>query len=674
MNSKQQNHTMNKAFRIFLAAALLVAALGIAPVPVAHAATRTVCSSGCDHTTIAAAITAASDDDIINVTDATHTEAGITVNKNLTIQGQGASSTTVQADATEGSATDRVFTISSGKTVTIKDMTIQHGKVTGSPAQGGGIKNDGTLTLQRVTVTANRAQSDDGEYEGENAQGGGIYNNGTLTVEDSTISSNTAQGGNATGDYGMGGAAYGGGIANELHKTLTATDSTISSNTARGGNATEEGGIAYGGGFTTPNVGGDTGTVTFTNCTISGNSAIGGTGSFGNGYGRGGGLAGPPENGFLKISFCTIAGGNSASEGGGLYSTTSVDNTGPIIKNTIIGDNTATSSGPDICYRVQSRGYNLVENTNGGTLDTSGGGNTGTGNITGQDPALDTLRDNGSPQTHALLPGSPAIDAGSSTDIDGNTVTADQRGEGRSVDYDRNSTATCDIGSFELQSDENDSSSTFPNTFGATLVQITVNSGDPGTVTVTKNNQPAGGGDPDENEMPIYWNITASGSSYNLDLKLCYTDWEVGQGNNVTEADLKIYRWSGSTWVDMSGTVDVDRNYVIKSGVTQLSDWTLGDGPPNGGPTAVTLARFTARPGVETWFPGETGVLAALALVALGAVGASLPFVSLGPLRHAPGCVPCNPRLQPTPEFLDSHSLYPGTDAEAFPQSAWAIR
>jgi hypothetical protein len=605
--------------RVLLALLLALAAVHLRPPPVAHAATITVCASGCDYTTIAAAIASANDSDTIDVQDATHTEAGITVNENVIIRGQGESSTTVQAHATEGSATDRVFTISSGNTVTIQDMTIRHGKITGNPAEGGGIKNDGTLTLQRVTVTANRAVGDS-STDGRYAYGGGIYNNGTLTVEDSTISNNTAQGGNATGDYGMGGAAYGGGIANELDKTLTAIDSTISSNTAQGGNATGDygmGGAAYGGGFATPNVGGDTGTVTFTNCTISGNSAIGGTGSFGDGYGRGGGLAGSPENGSLKISFCTIAGGNSASEGGGLYSPTSVDNTGPIIKNTIIGDNTATNSGPDICYCVQSRGYNLVENISGGTLDTSGGGNTGTGNITGLDPALDSLRDNGSPQTHALLPGSPAIDAGSSTDIDDNTVTADQRGEGRPVDYDRNSTATCDIGAFELQSDENDSSSTLPHTFGATLVQISVNSGDPGTVTVTKNNQPPGGGNPDENEMRVNWNISASGGTYNLDLTLCYTDWELSQGNNVTEADLKTYRWSGSAWVDMSGTVDVDNNCVTKSSVTELSDWTLGDGPPNGGPTAVTLAHFTAR-------PAGSGNGFVLALVALGAVWGAL--------------------------------------------------
>lgn len=111
----------------------------------------------------------------------------------------------------------------------------------------------------------------------------------------------------------------------------------------------------------------------------------------------------------------------------------------------------------------------------------------------------------------------------------------------------------------------------------------------------------------------------ASGSSYNLDLTLCYTDWEVSQGNKVTEANLKMYRWSGSSWADQ-GTVTVDQgnNCVTKAGVTPLSGWTLGDGPPGGEPTALTLARFTACSTVETWFLGETRFLA---LVAPGATG-----------------------------------------------------
>jgi len=89
-----------------------------------------VASSGGDYTTIAAAITAADADggDIINIAAYTLTEAGITVSKDITIQGQGADATIVQAHAIEGSASDCVFIISEDITATIKNLTIRHGK------------------------------------------------------------------------------------------------------------------------------------------------------------------------------------------------------------------------------------------------------------------------------------------------------------------------------------------------------------------------------------------------------------------------------------------------------------------------------------------------------------------------------------------------------------------
>lgn len=115
--------------RLFVLAALLFLLLGLGPAPVS-AATITVCASGCNHTTIIAAIGAASAGDIITVEAGTYTEAGITVNKNLTITGAAASTTIVQAHATQGSATDSVFKINSGFTVTLENLTIRHGQAT----------------------------------------------------------------------------------------------------------------------------------------------------------------------------------------------------------------------------------------------------------------------------------------------------------------------------------------------------------------------------------------------------------------------------------------------------------------------------------------------------------------------------------------------------------------
>jgi hypothetical protein len=64
------------------------------------------------------------------------------------------------------------------------------------------------------------------------------------------------------------------------------------------------------------------------------------------------------------------------------------------------------------------------------------------------------LADNGGPtQTHALVPGSPAIDAGGRVclDADGDPLTTDQRGQPRPVDGNGDGIAACDIGAFELQ-------------------------------------------------------------------------------------------------------------------------------------------------------------------------------------------------------------------------------
>jgi hypothetical protein len=83
------------------------------------------------------------------------------------------------------------------------------------------------------------------------------------------------------------------------------------------------------------------------------------------------------------------------------------------------------STGPDIFGTVSSGDYNLVENTSGATLS-------GTHNITGVDPMLGPLQDNGGPTfTHALLVGSPAINAG--TDLTALNGTIDNMTTGVTV-------------------------------------------------------------------------------------------------------------------------------------------------------------------------------------------------------------------------------------------------
>jgi hypothetical protein len=73
--------------------------------------------------------------------------------------------------------------------------------------------------------------------------------------------------------------------------------------------------------------------------------------------------------------------------------------------------------------------------------------------ITGENPKLEVLADNGGlTQTHALKADSPAIDAGDPEgckDHEGEDLTSDQRGEPRPFDGDQDGTAVCDIGAYE---------------------------------------------------------------------------------------------------------------------------------------------------------------------------------------------------------------------------------
>jgi hypothetical protein len=216
--------------------------------------------------------------------------------------------------------------------------------------------------------------------------------------------------------YGNGGpGSLGGGISNA--GTLTVTNSTISDNSAFGG-----GGIYNGGIYNDVTL--DGGTVKVTNSTLSGNSAASGGGI--DNYG-----------GTLTVTDSTLA-GNSATYGGG------VDNflQGVItIGDTIIAGN-AAATGPDVNGPVTSLGFNLIGNSSGG----SGFVATDLVNVS---PLLGPLQNNGGPtQTMALLPGSPAVDAGNvalAVDANGNPLTTDQRGG------PRDAFGGVDIGAFEVQ-------------------------------------------------------------------------------------------------------------------------------------------------------------------------------------------------------------------------------
>jgi hypothetical protein len=189
--------------------------------PVSSGATRTVGASGADYTTIQDAIDNAVDGDIISIIDAVHTENGITVDIDCTIQGQGAGSTTLQGATSRQSAAERILKIGGNAVydnVTIKDMTLKWGYE--ASTEGGAI----------FIVKANVAVQDCVFYQndvGAGRDGGAVYVTGanvsspttTVTVRRCTFEDNSA------GDQG-------GAVLVIGHAVLDLADSAFTGNTS----------------------------------------------------------------------------------------------------------------------------------------------------------------------------------------------------------------------------------------------------------------------------------------------------------------------------------------------------------------------------------------------------------------------------------------------------------
>jgi hypothetical protein len=165
------------------------------------------------------------------------------------------------------------------------------------------------------------------------------------------------------------------------------------------------------------------GPLTVVNSTISGNKGAGVI------------LAGGAH---LKLNNVTISG----NVGGVVVTDGTVS-----MSNTIIAGNVSSVPGPDCRGTIVSNLYNLVGDTTGCTVTLPGGGPDAT-TITGKDPHLGPLADNGGPtETQALLAGSVAINAGNPAvpgSGSGACEATDQRGTVRSQTAGR-----CDIGAYE---------------------------------------------------------------------------------------------------------------------------------------------------------------------------------------------------------------------------------
>jgi hypothetical protein len=320
----------------------------------------------------------------------TLTSGELLIDKNITISGPGAQSLVV-----DGNDNSPVFHTASGQTVTISGLTITNSR--GLGFDGAVYTDDATtLTLSNCTISANSATA--------------IYNQGAMQISYSTVSDNGA------------------GISNDAHKSGSATmDLNYSSVTGNGFGIQS---VACG------HSGCASAFVAVENSTISGNS---------------GGIYGDAFSG-LMISNSTI----SSNDGGAVNSnqecvinnsTLEEDSGYDIYNNGYVVEirDTVLKIGPSghtivsLFGQVKSNGYSLSSDDGGGYLN-------GPGDQINTDPMLGPLQDNGGPTfTHALLPGSPAIDAG---DPNFNCAPCyDQRGPG----FLRVVNGRVDIGSFEAQ-------------------------------------------------------------------------------------------------------------------------------------------------------------------------------------------------------------------------------
>jgi hypothetical protein len=449
--------------RLSLVGLAVVISLLLRTSVIAAAADITVCSAGCDHTSIQAAIDAAAAGDTIVLAAETFTET-IVVDRNLTIRGAGSGASII-----DGDAAGTGVTIPAGVSVNLESLSVRNGRTTGN---GGGILNEGTLVARHIAVSGNVAATV------ASSAGGGIYSTGRLTVEDSTVSVNESQRGGG-GVYVSGPAARaliertsivenrvrdlttdfrGGGGVHVASGDATIRDSSIVGNrtdftggglTVRGSGAEVElinstiraNASRFGAGIITQT----SAQLTITGSTISDNSNTTNESSSGGGIraqaqvtlrnstiagnstgGSGGGIHAEAT---VRLDSVTIA-GNSAANGGGIASFAAGTT---LIDNTIVAGNAASSAGADCGGSLDGGSGLLIADPAGCTTSAVTG-------VIVADALLGPLQDNGGP-TLTMLPGpsSPAIDAGSTG------LTADQRGLPRPVG------AGPDLGSVELQ-------------------------------------------------------------------------------------------------------------------------------------------------------------------------------------------------------------------------------
>ena len=339
------------------------------------------------------------------------TSGELVIDKNITISGPGPNFLTVAR--AQNAANFRIFHVVANHSVTIQGLTISNGNPQGNfpGAAGGGISSElSALTVNNCVITNNTA-----------LWGGGIFNYGNAGAATTHLSNSTVN-----GNLGLNAA---GGIYNYSEGASGNAALVVSNSTVSGNSSSAEVGGIY-----TNTVSGSA-TLTIDNSTLSGNSANV-TGGVGNS------ASGTNATAAVTIANSTLSGNSAIFKGGsaitnGENGATSVE---VALHNTILNRD---GSSPNIVNAppgvITSDGYNLSNDDGSGYL-------TGAGDQINTDPLLGPLQNNGGPTfTHALLPGSPAIDAG-----DPNFTPPpffDQRGPG----FDRVVNGHIEKGSFEVQ-------------------------------------------------------------------------------------------------------------------------------------------------------------------------------------------------------------------------------
>lgn len=374
--------------------------------------------------------------------------------------------------------------ISNSGTLTLADVVVRNNVVrpadnTGTTPEGGGIYNAGVLHIVAGRIEGNRASSL--PYAGGIPAGAGILNQGgqvdltdSVIARNSTVNENgiaegagltslalTAHGagvtltrvlvdGNRALNLGSGGVAEGGGIWT-FRTDLTILESSLTANEAVGGsiaigggiavfregnfilerslvanNASEAATFAEGAGMRI------NGTTTelqrVVNSTIAANRSVSPSASTGAGIAHNGGAR-------MEVVSSTISG--NRGEGGGNDRGGNLNDGGSegsvlTLRDSIVSAGFGAAGGENCSGSgVQSAGHNIDSrdqcNFHAG------------GDKVNTDPLLATLAGNGGPtETMALLPGSPAIDAGDAC------PATDQR------DIARPQGGACDLGAYEL--------------------------------------------------------------------------------------------------------------------------------------------------------------------------------------------------------------------------------